>query len=71
MDVLNRKDLIKNWRKEMGLKYDVPSDVILPKDILEKIASENPKGKEDLKLIMNDIPWRYQHFSEQILSVIR
>jgi ribonuclease D len=71
MDVLNRKDLLKNWRKEMGLKYDVPSDVILPKDILEKIASENPKGKEDLKLIMNDIPWRYQHFSEQILSVIR
>ena len=71
VDVLNRKDLLKNWRKEMGLKYDVPSDVILPKDILENIASVNPKEKEELKVIMSDIPWRYQRFSEQILSVIR
>lgn len=71
MEVLNRKDMLKSWRKEMGLKYDVPSDVILPKDILENIASANPKNKEELKAIMVEIPWRFHRFSDQILSVIQ
>ena len=67
---LNRREALKNWRKSTGIKYKVPSDIILPRDIMEIIISKNPKNEEQIKRIMTDIPWRYNRFAAEILSVL-
>ncbi len=67
--ILSRRERLKNWRKNAGLELDVPSDVILPRDILEKIAEIGPKNETELKDLMAEIPSRYQRFGKEILEV--
>jgi ribonuclease D len=67
---LNRLENLRNWRRDAGQKIGVPSDVIMPRDRLELIAQENPSGPEALKQVMEDLPWRYKIFGEQILTVL-
>jgi ribonuclease D len=68
---LRRFDALKEWRKLKGKELKVESDVILPRDFLELIAFENPVTLQKLHVLMAKIPWRYQHFSKQIFSVLR
>lgn len=68
--MLHRKDQLRLWRKQKGIELDVPSDVILPKDILDFISVENPANSTELKSIMAGCPWRFAHFSDEILRAI-
>jgi ribonuclease D len=68
---LRRLDALKEWRKLKGKELKVESDVILPREVLEAIAAENPTSSEQLHSLMAQIPWRYQHFSKEIYSVLR
>lgn len=65
-----RVDGLKLWRKNMGKRMGVQSDIVLPKDILENIAGSHPKDVAELKVIMQDVPWRFRHYGEEILQVI-
>jgi len=69
-EYINRIEKLRTWRRDMGLKMKVESDVVLPKDNMEKIATVAPKTMNDLAAIMEDLPWRYQRFGEQILKQI-
>ncbi len=68
--VLNRIDSLRQWRKETGQELGVPSDVVLPRDVLYRIAWAAPAGKNDLKAEMHDVPYRYGRFGESILKTI-
>lgn len=68
---LNRLDTLRNWRKLTGHTLGVESDVILPREILEQIAQNNPKQMEDLQTIMGTVPWRFEHFGGQILKILQ
>jgi ribonuclease D len=68
---LNRLDWLKTWRKQTAERMQVLSDVILPRDILEEIANQNPQSLSTLQTIMSSIPWRFAHFSTEILDVIK
>jgi ribonuclease D len=68
---LNRLDKLKTWRKQTAEHLQVLSDVILPRDVLEEIASQNPQALSSLKNIMSSIPWRFAHFSTELLDVIK
>ncbi|MDK2980243.1 MAG: ribonuclease [Chloroflexota bacterium] len=68
---LNRLDAMKEWRKQAGLKMGVQSDIILPRDILEDIAGAKPANSEELQSLMAEIPWRYEHFGAEILTVVK
>ena len=48
---------------------DVPSDVILPRDIMEKIAEAGPQTASDLQKIMGSCPARYRRFGKEILEI--
>ncbi|HQN04712.1 MAG TPA: HRDC domain-containing protein, partial [Anaerolineaceae bacterium] len=61
---------LRNWRRDMGLKMKVESDVVLPRDMLEKIAAAAPKTMEELAAVMDELPWRYQRFGEKIFNLI-
>ena len=68
---LSRLDNLKTWRKQTAENIQVLSDVILPRDILEEIARENPQTLSSLQTIMKSIPWRFAHFGAEILEVIK
>ena len=48
----------------------VESDVVLPRDMLEKIAAAAPKTMQELATVMDELPWRYQRFGEKIFNLI-
>ncbi len=65
---LKRLEKLKEWRKLKAQDLKIESDVVIPKDIMEKIAALNPKNKGDLRKIMQSTPWRFRHYGESILS---
>jgi ribonuclease D len=69
--IANRMEALRNWRKHAGLVMGVESDVILPRDVLSQIASANPKRLQDLAPLMEDLPWRLEHFGPEILKALQ
>ena len=67
--ILSRRERLKTWRKNMGLEMDVPSDVILPRDVLETIAEVGPRNDAELEELMKDLPARYHRFGKKILEI--
>ncbi len=63
-------EALKNWRKVTGQKQGVPSDVILPRDILEMIAKARPKSLQELSVVMESVPGRFEQYGENIFMVI-
>jgi len=47
--VMMRKERLMQWRKMAGFRMGVPSDVVLPKDVLSVIAEANPRSMEELQ----------------------
>ncbi|MFZ5878418.1 MAG: ribonuclease D [Chloroflexota bacterium] len=68
--VAARLEKLKNWRKAMGQKLGVESDVILPKPYVQLLAERAPRTAPDLEALMAPLPWRYQQFSEELLKLL-
>jgi len=68
--VVDRLELLRDWRKETARKLEVESDVVLPRDVMEDIAIKGPATRNDLRGLMENIPWRFDHYGSQILAVI-
>lgn len=68
---LNRLERLRSWRKQAGLKMGVNSDVVLPRDLLFTLAGQNPRKMDELAAIMHDVPWRFEHFGDQILQELQ
>ncbi len=68
---LNRYEAIRLWRKESARAIGVESDVVLPKDLMRIIAAETPKDKQALSKILEEVPYRMQHFGDDILRILR
>ena len=69
-DFLNRMEALSDWRKNRARTLGVESDVVLPREHIAKIARHNPRTEADLLPLMDDIPWRYQQYGDQILRVL-
>jgi ribonuclease D len=67
---LDRLNVLSEWRKKVGLKTGVESDVILPRNWMNHIAEKNPGNLKELANLMPDSPWRIKEFGEEILAVI-
>jgi ribonuclease D len=68
--VFERMEALQDWRKHTGRDLGVPSDVVLPRDVLNRIARANPKDISELKTQMRDVPYRFKRFGQDILAVI-
>ncbi|MDY6873976.1 MAG: ribonuclease D [Chloroflexota bacterium] len=68
--VLQRIDKLREWRKVTGRELGVPSDVVLPRDVLNRIAWADPANKQDLQKAMHDVPYRFDRFGDQISQTI-
>jgi hypothetical protein len=68
---INRANALGQWRKQLGKKLHMESDIILPKGWMQVIAEQDPRSLEELAALMPDSPWRLTNFGEQILKAIR
>ncbi len=68
---LDRIETLRDWRKRVGREMEVPSDVVLPRDVLVRIAHANPQDIETLENEMWDVPNRFNRFGSQILLTIQ
>ena len=68
---LERLENLKKWRKVTAQKQGVASDIVLPRDILEAIASRNPQGTEELFQLMQSAPWRFEQYGKKIIQVLK
>ncbi len=68
--LLRRLDLLREWRKETARPLGVESDVVLPKDTLIAIAEADPRSMEELGQAMQALPWRFEHFGQDIFKVL-
>lgn len=68
---LERVEALREWRKKKGLKLGVMSDIVLPKDLMLRVAEKNPRGMGELREAMGDTPWRLEKWGEEMLKVLR
>ncbi len=69
-EVLERMDKLRIWRKETGARLKVESDVVLPRDTMEKIAYQGVPTMNDLDVMMEHLPWRRKQYGKEIFEVI-
>jgi ribonuclease D len=70
-EYLNRVESLRVWRKTTAQHMKVGSDVILPKDLLYDLANQNPKNQRDMEQILQTVPWRLEHFGDDIFDLLR
>ena len=70
LELKNRIEALKIWRKKTAAEFKVESDVILPRELLIAIAEKKPSSINELSSIMENNPWRFEHFGSAILSKI-
>jgi superfamily II DNA helicase RecQ len=63
-------ETLRQWRKVTAAELGVPSDVVLPRDVLNRIAGSGPTNMPELAGLMHDVPYRFNRFGEQILNEI-
>ncbi|HDD55676.1 MAG TPA: hypothetical protein ENG59_05500 [Chloroflexi bacterium] len=68
---LVRENALREWRKITARKMNVNSAVVLPRELLYKVVSENPRTWSELEVVLKDVPWRREKFGEEILSVLK
>lgn len=67
---LERLEALKSWRKMTAREMGVNSDVVLPRDLMYAIAEGKPQHRSELKALMDDAPYRYECFGDEIMVVI-
>ncbi len=68
--VMDRYDLLHNWRKERGLQRGVESDVIISREALWQLARANPQTRAELEQIDGLGPWRLEVYGDEILTLL-
>lgn len=68
--VKKRLELLKIWRKSKAAGKNVGAEVIMPGQVLQKIAAANPSTMEELKLIPGLGEHKLKLYSQEILNVL-
>lgn len=68
---LARLEALRQWRKTTAQRMGVPSDVVLPREVMLRLVELAPKTKAELQQAMGDVPYRFDHFGDQILNLLR
>jgi ribonuclease D len=69
-NVLNRLNVLSNWRKAVAMQIGVESDIVLPKAWMHSIAEQNPKTIPELSTLMPQSPWRLKTYGAEILKTL-
>jgi ribonuclease D len=67
---MERVEKLRIWRKKAALELEVESDVVLPRDLMQAVAHTNPRSLDELAPILVSVPWRRDHYGEEILQAL-
>jgi ribonuclease D len=67
---LERLEVLRTWRKEAAERLGVPSDVVLPRDLMTALAEIDPQNQAELAHVLSEAPWRLENFGEEILGAM-
>lgn len=70
-DVLERYQILRNWRKEIARCRGVDSDVILPNATLWALAWNPPQTLRDLLTFPGIGPWRQKTYGPDLLGLLQ
>lgn len=65
-----RRDALSDWRKAQGVAEGVPSNVILPKDLLDNLTFQTINNADELSELMKFSPTRFKRYGAQILETL-
>lgn len=68
--IMIRRQVLRDWRRDAGLSRDVPSDVILPKELMKRIIVRGAGSQAELNELMSDYPVRRELYGEEIFAVL-
>ncbi|MBP9675225.1 MAG: HRDC domain-containing protein [Anaerolineaceae bacterium] len=68
---VERFKTLHEWRKTLAQHSKIESDIVLPREVLERIACLNPGNLSELQAIMSAVPWRFQRYGEEILQQLK
>jgi ribonuclease D len=68
---LIRLEALRTWRKSVAQKMGVSSEVVLPRDLLIRVAEGNPGDADEMEEILSDVPWRMEKFGGEILREVQ
>jgi ribonuclease D len=68
--VMKRMENLHAWRKRTAQMLHVESDIALPRDVLNDIATRNPSSLPELAEVMASVPWRFDRYSAELLKLI-
>jgi ribonuclease D len=65
--VVRRFEALHTWRKRRAARRGVPSDIIMPKDVLWELAEVAPRTQKQLAKIRTLGPWRLKTYGGELL----
>jgi len=68
--LLRRLEKLKVWRKKLAKEMSVESDIVLPKPYLNILAENPPKNLQELQVVMNQSPSRFEKYGTEIYRLI-
>ena len=68
--VVERYDRLRQWRKQVAERRGLPSDIIMPRDALWKIAQHVPRSSQALRELIQPLKWRAKQYGEEILALL-
>jgi ribonuclease D len=69
--ILARYELLRNWRKQVAKRRGVPSDIILPREVLWNIAQRAPANLQLLRETMLPLEWRFREYGHEIMKLLK
>lgn len=69
-EILERFDRLRQWRKQVGERRGLPSDIIMPRDALWKIAQDAPRNQKELRRLIQPLEWRAKNYGKDILALL-
>ena len=67
---MKRRDALSNWRKQAGLDEGLPSNAIISRELLERLAHLEFSDINQLEEAMKYFPYRYERYGDAIFQVL-
>ena len=68
---LERLGALRVWRKTYARDLKTESDVVLPRELMERIAVSDPADLDQLGSLMSGTPWRFKQYGREIMKTLK
>ena len=67
---MKRRDALSDWRKQTGMDEGLPSNAIISRELLDRLAHIEISDSTQLQLAMENYPCRFERYGDAIFQVL-